>query len=49
MSVSDKYDVLFYDGYQKTQRGCKITKATEEDLKNMTVSSAYAWHAQICK
>lgn len=36
-SVADKYEVLFCDGYAKILRGCKIAKATEEDLKNMQV------------
>ncbi|XP_046659770.1 PHD finger protein 20-like protein 1 isoform X4 [Homalodisca vitripennis] len=31
---NDKYEVLFCDGYAKILRGCKLFKATEEDLKN---------------
>ncbi|XP_054285783.1 PHD finger protein 20-like isoform X2 [Macrosteles quadrilineatus] len=32
---NDKYEVLFSDGYAKILRGCKLYKATEEDLKNI--------------
>lgn len=39
INFSDKYEVLFSDGYAKILRGCKLFKATAEDLKNCEVSS----------
>jgi len=33
----DKYEVLFSDGYAKILRGCKLFKASEEDLRNVQI------------